>query len=204
MVVILQRETTHPRKPSRRFGKDFSKIFTPRIFGVARQQRAVPLYAEKLFGIRKVLALRGRVAFPSHATLQPTIWQVQKRGSDARQRQIPESTGIISNSPRRRISALSRCFIRRDRSITGAVLSSKESSPRSLSSSNATRRRRSLLPGWTSFIFNFRNWPITVRPSRRYNKYSDGKLLGKCSLKITYHQPTYLKGKPDRECSMSG
>lgn len=39
------------------------------------------------------------------------------------------------------------CFIRRDRSITGAVLSSKESSPRSLSSSNATRRRRSLLPG---------------------------------------------------------
>ena len=32
-----------------------------------------------------------------------------------------------------------------------------------------------------------------MRPSRRYNKYSDGKLLGKCSLKITYHQPTYLK-----------
>ena len=31
------------------------------------------LYAEKFFGIRKVLALRGRVAFPSHATLQPTI-----------------------------------------------------------------------------------------------------------------------------------
>ena len=25
-------------------------------------------YAEKLFGIQKVLALRGRVAFPSHAT----------------------------------------------------------------------------------------------------------------------------------------
>ena len=39
-----------------------------RIFVVARQQRAVPLYAEKLFGIRKVLALRGWVAFPSHAT----------------------------------------------------------------------------------------------------------------------------------------
>ena len=48
------------------------------------------------------------------------------------------------------------------------------------------------------------SWGITVRPSRRYNKYSDGKLLGKCSLQITYHQPTYLKGKPDRECSMSG
>ena len=23
-------------------------------------------------------------------------------------------------------------------------------------------------------------------------------------MQITYHQPTYLKGKPDRECSMSG
>lgn len=54
------------------------------------------------------------------------------------------------------------------------------------------------------FYFNFRNWPITVRPSRRYNKYSDGKLLGKRSLQITYHQPIYLKGKPNRECSMSG
>ncbi len=55
------------------------------------------------------------------------------------------------------------------------------------------------------FYFQFQSVAATtVRPSRRYNKYSDGKLLGKCSLKITYHQPTYLKGKPDRECSMSG
>ncbi len=54
------------------------------------------------------------------------------------------------------------------------------------------------------FYFQFQKLGTTVRPSRRYNKYSDGKLLGKCSLKITYHQPTYLKGKPDRECSMSG
>ena len=55
------------------------------------------------------------------------------------------------------------------------------------------------------FYFQFQKARrTTVRPSRRYNKYSDGKLLGKCSLKITYHQPTYLKGKPDRECSMSG
>ena len=46
-----------------------------------------------------------------------------KRGSDARQRQIPESTGIISNSPRKRISALSRCFVRQDWNITAAGLS---------------------------------------------------------------------------------
>ena len=52
------------------------------------------------------------------------------------------------------------------------------------------------------FYFQFQKLANNCRPSRRYNKYSDGKLLGKCSLKITYHQPTYLKGKPDRECSM--
>ena len=54
------------------------------------------------------------------------------------------------------------------------------------------------------FYFQFQKLGNNCVPSRRYNKYSDGKLLGKCSLKITYHQPTYLKGKPDRECSMSG
>ena len=43
-----------------------------------------------------------------------------------------------------------------------------------------------------------------MRPSRRYNKYSDGKLLGKCSLKITYHQPTYLfSGKLNRAGSVA-
>ena len=36
------------------------KIFPARLFVVARQQRAVPLYAENFFGIRKELALRGR------------------------------------------------------------------------------------------------------------------------------------------------
>ena len=54
------------------------------------------------------------------------------------------------------------------------------------------------------FYFQFQKLGNNCVPSRRYNKYSDGKLLGKCSLQITYHQPTYLKGKPDRECSMSG
>ena len=54
------------------------------------------------------------------------------------------------------------------------------------------------------FYFQFQKLANNCRPSRRYNKYSDGKLLGKRSLQITYHQPTYLKGKPDRECSMSG
>ena len=137
-VVILHREQPHPRKPYRGIQRTSSKDSPVRIFVVARQQRAVPLYAEKFFGIRKVLALRGWVVFPSHATLQPTIWQVQKRGSDARQRQIPESTGIISNSRRKRISALSRCFVRLDWSIIGANLSSKESSTRSSSLSNAT------------------------------------------------------------------
>ena len=50
------------------FSKFSQKKFPARIFVVARQQRAVPLYAEKFFGIQKVLALRGWVAFPSHAT----------------------------------------------------------------------------------------------------------------------------------------
>ena len=72
-VVILHREQTRLRKPQRRIFETLVRDSPARIFVVARQQRAVPLYAEKFFGIRKVLALRGRVAFPSHATLQPTI-----------------------------------------------------------------------------------------------------------------------------------
>ena len=67
-VVILHREQPHPRKPYRGIQRTSSKDSPARIFVVARQQRAVPLYAEKFFGIRKVLALRGWVAFPSHAT----------------------------------------------------------------------------------------------------------------------------------------
>ena len=136
--LILHREQHCSRQSQRGIPKTSVRDSPPRIFPIARWERAVPLYAEKLFGIQKVLALRGWVAFPSHATLQPTIWQVQKRGSDARQRQIPESTGIISNSRRTRISALSRCFVRLDWSIIGANLSSKESSTRSSSLSNAT------------------------------------------------------------------
>ena len=67
-VVILHREQPHPRKPYRGIQRTSLKDSPARIFVVARQQRAVPLYAEKFFGIRKVLALRGWVAFPSHAT----------------------------------------------------------------------------------------------------------------------------------------
>lgn len=48
--------------------RNFGQRFSGADFVVARQQRAVPLYAEKFFGIRKVLALRGWVVFPSHAT----------------------------------------------------------------------------------------------------------------------------------------
>ena len=67
-VVILHREQPHPRKPYRGIQRTSLKDSPARIFVVARQQRAVPLYAENFFGIRKELALRGRVAFPSHAT----------------------------------------------------------------------------------------------------------------------------------------
>ena len=138
-VVILHREQPHPRKPYRGIQRTSSKDSPARIFVVARQQRAVPLYAEKFFGIQRYSSLceAGRRSRVTPLKL-PDWWQPQKRGSDARQRQIPESTGIISNSPRKRISALSRCFVRLDWSIIGANLSSKESSTRSSSLSNAT------------------------------------------------------------------
>ena len=48
-------------------------------FVSAKKQRAVPLYAEKFFGIRKVLALRGWVAFPSHATKTTRLMTTTKK-----------------------------------------------------------------------------------------------------------------------------
>ena len=66
-VVILHREQTRPEAVMEDFGTSV-RDSPPRIFPIARWERAVPLYAEKLFGIQKVLALRGWVAFPSHAT----------------------------------------------------------------------------------------------------------------------------------------
>ena len=59
-VVILHPGKARSRKPLREILKTSGRDSPVRIFVVARQQRAVPLYAEKLFGIRKVLALRGR------------------------------------------------------------------------------------------------------------------------------------------------
>ena len=59
-VVILHREPTRLRKPQRRIFETLVRDSPARIFVVARQQRAVPLYAENFFGIRKELALRGR------------------------------------------------------------------------------------------------------------------------------------------------
>ena len=59
-VVILHREPTRLRKPQRRIFETLVRDSPARIFVVARQQRAVPLYAENFFGIRKVPALRGR------------------------------------------------------------------------------------------------------------------------------------------------
>ncbi len=79
MVVILQRETTHPRKPYRGIQRTSSKDSPARIFVVARQQRAVPLYAEKLFGIQKVLALRGWVFSPVERLSNPKLWILTKK-----------------------------------------------------------------------------------------------------------------------------
>ena len=59
-VVILHREPTRLRKPQRRIFETLVRDSPARIFVVARQQRAVPSYAENFFGIRKVPALRGR------------------------------------------------------------------------------------------------------------------------------------------------
>ena len=59
-VVILHREPTRLRKTQRRIFETLVRDSPARIFVVARQQRAVPSYAENFFGIRKVPALRGR------------------------------------------------------------------------------------------------------------------------------------------------
>ena len=56
-VVILHREQPHPRKPYRGIQRTSSKDSPVRIFVVARQQRAVPLYAENFFGIRRYSSL---------------------------------------------------------------------------------------------------------------------------------------------------
>lgn len=63
----------------------------------------------------------------------------------------------------------------------------------------------------TSEIYNTLDGPIyqtwregnwSCAPIRAYNNYLCGRRLGKCSLK-NLSPLTYLKGKPDRECSMS-
>ena len=68
-VVILHREQPHPRKPYRGIQRTSSKDSPVRIFVVARQQRAVPLYAENFFGIQRYSSLceagwRSRVTPP--------------------------------------------------------------------------------------------------------------------------------------------
>ena len=84
-VVILHREPTRLRKPQRRIFETLVRDSPARIFVVARQQRAVPLYAEKLFGIRKVLALRGR-GRSQVATLFQAIYGYQPK-TDRQDRQ---------------------------------------------------------------------------------------------------------------------
>ena len=83
----------------------------PRIFPSPDGSEPVPLYAEN-FRHTKVLALRGGGVPESRHLNYQIDDNHEKKGSDARQRQIPESTGIISNSRRKRISALSRCFVK--------------------------------------------------------------------------------------------
>ena len=56
-VVILHREPTRLRKPQRRIFETLVRDSPARIFVVARQQRAVPLYAENFFGIRRYSSL---------------------------------------------------------------------------------------------------------------------------------------------------
>ena len=56
-VVILHREPTRLRKPQRRIFETLVRDSPARIFVVARQQRAVPLYAEKFFGIQRYSSL---------------------------------------------------------------------------------------------------------------------------------------------------
>ena len=69
-----------------------------------------------------------------------------------RQTEMPGSLKLrvistLSGSMKSKIFASRSCFVKPDRSITAAVLSSKESSPRSSLSSDAIRRRRSSSPG---------------------------------------------------------
>ena len=52
-VVILHRKQTRPRKPQRRIFETSLRDSPPRILVVTRQQQAVPLYAEKFFGIQR-------------------------------------------------------------------------------------------------------------------------------------------------------
>ena len=49
----MHRKQTRPRKPQRRIFETSLRDSPPRILVVTRQQQAVPLYAEKLFGIQR-------------------------------------------------------------------------------------------------------------------------------------------------------
>ena len=79
----------------------------------------------------KVLALRGRVPLPSRAPLNLDIW----KNSTKREKPV---TSTRSGSMSSRISVSAGCLQRPDWNTTAAGLSSKESSTRSSSLSNAT------------------------------------------------------------------
>ncbi len=187
-----------------RTSETFDRNPPPRIFVFARKQRVVPL-SDKFGFVRQRFSLcEARVAPESRPFFKPYMDMNRKPTDKTDKKPRTPSYKYLSGLMKSRTSAFASCSAKPDWSITGVVLLLKESSARSPSLLDATRRRRSSSPDLTTFISSFSASATTVRPSRRYNKYSDGKLLGKCSLKITHHQPTYLKGKPDRECSMSG
>ena len=71
-VVILHRERPALGGRSGGFSKFLQKIFR-RGFCYRQITASCTFVCRKIFRHTKVLALRGRVAFPSHATLQPTI-----------------------------------------------------------------------------------------------------------------------------------
>ena len=52
-VVILHREQTRLWKPQRRIFETLVRDSPARLFPIARWERAVPLYAEKFFGIQR-------------------------------------------------------------------------------------------------------------------------------------------------------
>ena len=132
--------------------------------------------AEAFQSFYKKIFRRGFLFSPENSELYlcPTNWHLSDKGARSarpgplpsrdpflshiwiaivnRQTEMPGSLKLrvistLSGSMKSSISASTNCSVRPDQSITAVVLSSKESSTRSSSSSNATLRRCSSSPG---------------------------------------------------------